>query len=996
MTIKRKLIGSFIVSFLVLIVLFMGFVLPNFRTRMLEDNYHDIISNINIIDSKANHIIKAEMSHNNLNEFVSGLLDHNIIKGIRDYSIFSNDDLWETALGSLNIVVNTKQISIDKNEGLTIEEVPQPINIDHLMKRAKNQEYYNIVLKGVDYYIFPYYSNDTQLLYYRLIEKDALMAKAYDTIRVLVNIGVLFIFAFSAFLLFFIHKIVILPIRELNDVTTKIVNTGNMNLKVDIDCSDEIGETANSFNEMVDTVRRIQSGLEEKVIERTEKLETAKVEAVAASKAKSEFLANMSHEIRTPINAVIGLNDLLSRTSLTFKQKDYVEKISMAANNLLRIINDILDFSKVEAGKMTLENISFKIDDIIEDISGIIGVKAANQEIEFVINIDTNIPKVLKGDPKRLTQVLLNLINNAIKFTNQGEVLLAISLIEDFGKSVQLNFLIKDTGIGMKEEVIETLFDQFTQADASTTRNYGGTGLGLAISQNILQLMDSRIDVESTLGNGSSFSFNLTLPKASTETRASFFKSYDFSDKSLLIVDDNDDQLLTFSEYLKPFFNSVEIVSNGYAALDLLINNTFDLMIIDYKMHPVNGFEVLDKMMDDENITKPKKIIFTTAYGKDLLDDQLNQYPIDWILMKPVQQKKLLESINNVFSNINNTTHKKVKNQNTQVFTGSILIAEDNEINRMVLLENLKNKGFKVDVATNGQEAYEKALETSYDLILMDLQMPIRSGYESSELIRQKDSDVPIIALSADVFSGVKEKVNAAGMNDYLSKPIDFDILYQLISKYTKSNLIKNETFSGSLSLEESIVQLPSFDVKKGVERIGGSIDKYLETIIKFKTMIESMLHYIDSYAPMETDELKSVLHQFTGASGNLGFEEAYKISSMLERKLKRKESITPSNQEQFTSILIKGVEEIDHIIERPKTLPSSGDKNLIEILESLKKKINDYDVEAYSNLLESQEAFINKGYEEEFNLLKLNISNYSYEKSSQLIEEIINKVQNS
>ena len=505
--------------------------------------------------------------------------------------------------------------------------------------------------------------------------------------------------------------------------------------------------------------------------------------------------------------------------------------------------------------------------------------------------------------------------------------------------------------------------------------------------------MDSKIDVESTLGNGSSFSFSLTLPKASTETRASFFKSYDFSDKSLIIVDDNDDQLLTFSEYLKPFFNSVEIVSNGNAALDLLINNTFDLMIIDYKMHPVNGFDVLEKMMSDKNISKPKKIIFTTAYGKDLLDDQLNQYPIDWILMKPVQQKKLLESINNVFSNSNNTVHKKTKNHITQSFTGSILIAEDNEINRMVLLENLKNKGFKVDVAINGQEAYEKALETTYDLILMDLQMPVHSGYESSKLIRQEDSEVPIIALSADVFSGVKEKVKAAGMNDYLSKPIDFDILYRLISKYTKSNIIKTEVDSGGLSIEECIVQLPSFDVKKGVERIGGSIDNYLKTIVKFSTMIESMLDYINSFESMEINEFKSVLHQFTGASGNLGFNKAYKISSLLESKLKKNDSITLSNRERFTSILLKGLEEINHINERPNKSLTSGSKNLTMVLESLKKKINDYDVEAYSDLLDSQEVFITKGYEEQFNRLKSNISNYSYEKASQIIEEMINIV---
>lgn len=997
MTIKRKLIGSFIISFIILIVLFIGFVMPNFRKHMLEDYYEDIISNIDIIDSKANHIIKAEMSHNNLNNFISVLLERNNIENINQHSVFSQSDLWESVLGSLNIVINSQQISIDPKKGFVLEDVPQEMNVNNLLEKAQNNEYYTLKLNSINYYIFPFYSDDTNLLYYRLIDEKALKAKSYESIKQIVNIGVLFIFAFSGFLLFFIHRIVILPIRKLNNVTTEIVETGNMNLKLDINCSDEIGETANSFNEMVDTVRRTQNGLEEKVVERTEKLEAAKAEAVAASSAKSEFLANMSHEIRTPINAVLGLNDLLSRTSLTFKQKDYVEKISMAANNLLRIINDILDFSKVEAGKMTLENIDFKIDNIIEDISGIIGVKAANQEIEFVINVDSEIPKILKGDPKRLTQVLLNLINNAIKFTSQGEVMLAITLKEDLDESVQLNFLIKDTGIGMKEEVIETLFDQFTQADASTTRNYGGTGLGLAISQNILKLMNSEIKVESTFGTGSIFSFDLLLPKASTETRASFFENYSFSDKALLIVDDNKDQLLTFSEYLKPFFKSIEMVSNGYAALDLLIENHFDLMIIDFKMQPINGFQVLDKIIEEKNIKKPDKIIFTTAYGKNLLDDELNKYPIDWLLMKPVQQKKLLDSIKSVFSNMKNTTNQKVSNKLLEHCSGNILIAEDNEINRMVLLENLKNKGFNVDVAINGKEAYEKAIEKTYDLILMDLQMPVYSGYESSERIREELSDVPIIALSADVFSGVKEKVNKAGMNDYLSKPIDFDILYHLISKYTKSDSIGKNKKHDEITIEVISSKLSSFEVEKGIERIGGSLDKYLDAIMKFEVLIVSMIEKLESDKKTDISELKGSLHQFAGASGNLGFRVGYDMTKLLEEQLIKTESLNENSLSQCIDVLKVGLKEIREINDDVNVENSNQNlsQNLIKVLENLMKKLSNYDVESYQDLINSRDLFINKGHTREFKLLKSYISNYLYKKAINEIKQLMNKINN-
>lgn len=991
MTIKRKLIGSFIISFMILVVMFMGFVLPNFHKQMIDDVKHDIISNMKMIDEKANYFIRAEFEDKDLYSFLENIGNEEDINKVIEHSIFSESDVWELPLGSLVIVINDKQLILHENKHMSIEAIANNLDASYLRNVIKTKGFDIKYIDGVKYHIFPFINKESNLIYYRKIQTDLLLNKAYNKIKSIVNVGISFIFAFSLFLLFFIHKIIILPINKLNQVTKEIVNTGNTNLKVDINCTDEIGETANSFNEMVDTIRRTQSGLEEKVKERTEKLEAAKLEAIAASTAKSEFLANMSHEIRTPINAVIGLNDLLSRTSLTFKQNDYVEKISMAANNLLKIINDILDFSKVEAGKMIIETIDFKIDDIIEDISGIVGVKAADQEIEFVIKVDNDIPKSLKGDPKRLTQVLLNLINNAIKFTSEGEVLLDISLVEDIGDEVKLNFLIKDTGIGMNETVIESLFDQFTQADASTTRNYGGTGLGLAIAQNILNIMDSEINVVSELGVGSKFNFELVLPKASNQTRASFFKDYSFNNYNLLLVDDNEDQLLTFSEYLKPFFKSIEKVSNGYAALDVLSDTEIDLMIIDYKMNPINGIQVIDKIFDDENINIPRKIIFTTAYGKELLDEQLDNYPIDWLLMKPVQQKKLLESIEKVFSNKHNTSNITKINLKPIQYKGNILIAEDNEINQMVLLENLKNNGFNVDIASNGQEAYEKAISKRYDIILMDLQMPIYSGYEASRLIRKESKEVPIIALSADVFSGVIDQVNKAGMNDYLSKPINFDKLYELISTYTNKNIKVEKDEEMDLSVKELKSKLSSFEVKTGVDRIGGSYDKYLMTVIRFKEMLNDMIQNLKTY---NDKELKGKLHQFAGASGNLGFTIGYKKASSIMEALTHDNEITEERLDNFIDILKVAVNEIKEIEEDVFLKVSQSEViSLSDVLNDLLNKLADYDVEASSNLMSAKGIFIDNGFEHEFNRIKEYVNDYLYEKAMSEIEVLLEKI---
>lgn len=995
MTIKRKLIGSFVISFLILIILFMGITLPNFREDMLNNFKNDIFNNMITIDEKAHYMLKAEMDSMTLDDMEKMSKD-DLMFIMDNHKIFSPADIWELDLGGLNIVMDGVHLSIDEDGKSRMTEIPFNLNYDDLVSISKNDGFKIIDHGGERYYLFVMQSKVSNNIYFRKINSKRLLDRDYDRIESIVNVGAAFLLAFSGFILFFTHKIIIIPIRKLNNVTKSIVETGNMNITVDIDSYDEIGQTANSFNQMIKKVHDTQNSLEDMVKERTEKLEMAKQEAEKASKAKSEFLANMSHEIRTPINAVIGLNDLLSRTQLNFKQADYIEKISKAAKNLLNIINDILDFSKVEAGKMTIESIKFKIEDIIDDISGIVGIKASNQGIEFVIKVDNNVPQLVKGDPKRITQILLNLINNAVKFTHEGEVLLDISLKEEYEDSVDLEFKIKDTGIGMKPETLETLFEEFTQADTTTTRNYGGTGLGLAITKKLLDLMNSEIIVESQYGIGTTFSFTLRMPKASDETRKVLLDAYSFNDFKVLIVDDNKDQLLTFNEYLSPAVKKLYTVTNGQDALDAMAINAYDLLIIDYKMQPINGFETIDLILSRDDVIKPKKIIMTTAYGREIMDSEYSKYPIDDVLMKPVQQKSLLKSIDRAFKV---TSPKKESNEeisNEQRRLGRILVAEDNEINQLVVIENLEFQGYSVDVAKDGLEAVAMASNNHYDMILMDLQMPNLSGYEASEkILKASKQPIPIIALTADVFTGVEEEVKKYGMVGYISKPIDFDALFKLMDQFKpvkNTKVLKNEE---EITKEQLQHLLPSFNVNEGLSRLNNNIKSYIRILSRFRDTSTTTINFLQkAIEEKDISIIKKRLHQFKGASGNLGFMKGHEKAKKIESNIKATNEFIVEEFRELFSIIKKAQEEIDAL----KKVRSLDRKNLISkslknALEQLLNLVSNYDVEAFDLLENYQEVFKNQNYSDFYKKLAERISAYEYEEAVTIIESLLNKL---
>ena len=715
-----------------------------------------------------------------------------------------------------------------------------------------------------------------------------------------------------------------------------------------------------------------------------------------------------------PLNVILGITHLTLKTELNHKQHDYMRKIQNSSQHLLAIINDILDLSKIEAGKIFIEQIDFKIQKTLNNLVDLISVKVKDKGLTLTFDIDKNLPIYLNGDPLRLGQVLINYVNNAVKFTEQGEIVVTVKVLEDDQNELLLYFSVSDTGIGLSDETKNKLFQSFQQADTSTSRKYGGSGLGLSISKQLVELMNGEVGVESELGKGSLFWFTARLKK-SLKNASSITTTNNLTGRRVLIIDDTESARDILENALSNIGLSVTQVSNGKHALKYIKQAEkngvpYEIVFLDWYMPDMDGAETA-KAIRHLSLTHPPQITIITAHGREEILSEMNNIGLDNILIKPINTSLLFDLVIRLLGESNASFEDFEEDLNDYlgfsyvvedlkiIHGSSILVVEDNKLNQEVALGLLIDEGFKVDIANDGREAIDMIQQNYYDIVLMDMQMPVMNGVEATIEIRKnaKFDSLPIVAMTANAMLQDREKCLQAGMNDFISKPIDPEELFRTLLQWIRPKHLElsstSDTQQSQLNAHtiESLPVIDGLNVSLGLKRVLGKTTLYFNLLRHYVSNQENMPQEIQ--VALDTGDIESaerLAHTAKNVNGNIGASELENLAGEIEHLLRENtslEMIGPKidhfkNKQQS---LIADLRAAISTIKKSEPI-KDGEQSTEVIIKQLKDFLLDDDSAALTYFEENSTRISRSFSIKVFSNIEIAIKQFDFEKALQLL----------